>query len=301
LGSILVISDLAMLSAIVGRQEQAEHLFEEAAALAQALDDPVEMIKARRAIGMALANVGYNAAAKAQYESCLAIAGSSEHEYLHVENLVMLAFTHLMRCNYDQVTALGRQAFELADRSQHRRNAGFALMLLGLAELGRGAYKHAHDLLRQCLSVYQVTNVADDQLFSLSGLSHAQRGLGDTRGARHTVMRALHIAVQSRSVRAAGIALGAYVNVLLDEQQIERAVELGELVMNHPFAANSRYYQNLNARPIALHAECLPPDVVAAAKARGQARTRLATLDEVWAELSSGAADMIRTQAPRNT
>ena len=92
---------------------------------------------------MALANVGYNAAAKAQYESCLAIAGSSEHEYLHVENLVMLAFTHLMRCNYDQVTALGRQAFELADRSQHRRNAGFALMLLGLAELGRGAYKHA--------------------------------------------------------------------------------------------------------------------------------------------------------------
>jgi hypothetical protein len=250
---------------------------------------------------MALANVGYNTAAAAQFESCLSLADSGEHEYLRLENLVMLAFAHLMQCHYDQVTALGRQAFELANRAHHRRDAGFALMLLGLAELGRGVYGSAHDLLRQCLSVYQVTNVADDQLFSLSGLSHAQRGLGDTKGARHTVRMALHIAVQSRSSRAAGIALAAYVNVLLDEQQIERAVELEALVMNHPFAANSRYYQNLTARPIALHAECLPPEVVAAAKERGQARTRLATLDEVWAELSSGAADMIRTQAPRNT
>ena len=289
-GSIRSIGDLAMLSALIGRREQAEHLFEEAVAMAQTLNDAVEMIKARRAIGMALANVGYNVAAAAQYETCLAIAASSEHEYLHVENLVMLAFVQLMQCNYDRVTALGRQAFALADRAEHRRDAGFALMLLGLAKLGRGAYMQAYDLLHQCLSVYQVTNVADDQLFSLSGLSHAQRGLGDLPGARHTVTTALHIAAQSRSVRAAGLALGAYVNVLLDEQQVERAVELEALVMNHPFAANSRFYQNLHAQPVARAAECLPPEVVAAAKARGQARTRLATLDEVWAELTSAAA-----------
>jgi tetratricopeptide (TPR) repeat protein len=208
---------------------------------------------------------------------------------LRVDNLVMLAFTRLMQGQYDQVPALSQEAFELASHANHRRDAGFALMVLGLAELGRGEYARASEILRRCLSVYQVTNVADDQLFSLSGLSYAQRGLGDPKGARHTVMLALHTAVQSRSIRAAGIALAAYVNVLLDEQQIERAVELEALVMNHPFAANSRVYQALNALPVAHHAARLPPAVVAAARARGQARTRLTTLDEVWGELSSNA------------
>jgi tetratricopeptide (TPR) repeat protein len=293
MGSSQVISDLAMLSAIAGWREQADHLFEEAATLAQSLDDPLEMIKARRTIGMALANVGYNAAAAAQFEACLTLADCCEHAALRVDNLVMLAFTRLMQGQYDQVPALSQEAFELASHANHRRDAGFALMVLGLAELGRGEYARASEILRRCLSVYQVTNVADDQLFSLSGLSYAQRGLGDTKGARHTVMLALHTAVQSRSIRAAGIALAAYVNVLLDEQQIERAVELEALVMNHPFAANSRFYQDLNARPVAHHVERLPPPVVAAARARGQARTRLATLDEVWGELSANAAGII--------
>lgn len=290
LGSILSLSDLAMLSALLDRHQHAEQLFEEAAALAQALDDPIEAIKARRAIGMALSNVGYNAAAVVQYETCLAIAEGCEHDYLRVENLVMLAFIRLMQCNYEQATVLGRQAFALAERAHHRRDTGFALMLLGLAELGRGAYKTAHDLLRQCLAVYQVTNVADDQLFSLSGLSQAQRGLGDTHGARLTAKQALQIAVQSRSFRAAGLALGAYIGVLLDEQQVERAVELEALLMRHPFGANSCFYQELNARPVALYAARLPPEVVAAAKARGQTRDRLATLDEVWAELAPDPA-----------
>ena len=298
MGSIQVIGDLAMLSAITGRPEQADHLFEEATILAQSLEDPLELIKARRTIGMALANVGWNDAAAAQFEACLTLADCCEYAAMRVDNLVMLAFVRLMQGQYDQVPALSQEAFDLASRANHRRDAGFALMVLGLAELGRGEYARASEILRRCLSVYQVNNVADDQLFSLSGLSHAQRGLGDTKGARHTVMLALQTAVQSRSMRAAGIALAAYVNVLLDDQQIEFAVELEALVMNHPFAANSRFYQALNAHPVAQYAAQLPPALVAAARARGRERARLTTLDEVWNDLASHAAGMLPAQAP---
>ena len=65
----------------------------------------------------------------------------------------------------------------------------------------------------------------------------------------------------------------------------ERAVELHALALRYPFIANSRWCQDVFGKPMAAAAASLPPEVVAAAQARGRALDLRATAEELAAEL----------------
>ena len=67
--------------------------------------------------------------------------------------------------------------------------------------------------------------------------------------------------------------------------QEERAIELYALASRYPTVANSRWFADVVGRPISAIAAALPPDVVAAAEERGQARDLDATVAELLAEL----------------
>jgi hypothetical protein len=63
------------------------------------------------------------------------------------------------------------------------------------------------------------------------------------------------------------------------------ALELYTLLSGHPHVANSQHWENVVGKHIATAAATLPPDVVAAAQARGRARDLQATLEELLDEL----------------
>jgi hypothetical protein len=73
--------------------------------------------------------------------------------------------------------------------------------------------------------------------------------------------------------------------LLADQGEKERAVELYALARTHPMVANAQWFEDIAGQHIAAVAATLPPQVVAAAEARGQARDLWETAAELLAEL----------------
>ena len=74
----------------------------------------------------------------------------------------------------------------------------------------------------------------------------------------------------------AGIAL-----LLAEQGEKERALELYAVASRYPYVANSRWFEEVFGRWLAVIAATLPPEVVAAARERGQARDLWATAEEL--------------------
>jgi hypothetical protein len=195
-----------------------------------------------------------------------------------------------MEQRYAQVAAMSQENYEIASRLGKQRDAGFALMTRGLAALGCGDFVGARALLRHSLAQYQVTSTADDQCFTYFGLSYAERALGNRRGARNAAIAALQLSAKTRSARVMRMAIGAYTGLLLDEQQVERAIELETMLMRNPSRGNSLYYRALVSEPVERAAAHLPAEVVAAARVRGLARDIATVVEELLSETMGTAA-----------
>ncbi len=123
------------------------------------------------------------------------------------------------------------------------------------------------------------------QTWALTSLGYALRGLGDHRRARQHISAALRIATELRAVTVLVPAVPAIALLLADRGEAARAVELYALALRYPHVANSCWYEDVVGKHITAAAETLPPDVVAAAEARGRARDLEATVKELLAEL----------------
>lgn len=284
IGSIHVISNLATISVRIGEFDEGMRLLNQADALVQLLNNPLDIAQARHSIARGLVDNGLYPAAQAQYEAYLNIA--TTRTYMHaIEDRLVFAYVHLMQQHYDQVTSLAQDLFAITRTRGMQRDAGFALMLLGLVELGKGAYEQARLHLQQCLQAYQVTNTADDQNFTLFGLSHAYRGLGEKDEAGRVAMLALQKAAERRSIRASNLALAGFVGVLIDNEEIERAIELVAFLTRHAMFAHSAFYDAIVFQPLARYIAQMPPELVADAQAHGRARTHtmIDAVDELLA------------------
>ena len=82
------------------------------------------------------------------------------------------------------------------------------------------------------------------------------------------------------------LALPAVALILADQGEQERAVELFSLALRYPFVACSRWFDDMAGRHLATVRASLPPQVVAAAEKRGQARALEATVVEILSENS---------------
>lgn len=277
--TIRLLSDLITTTAILGDDVKVTSLRIEAETLAELLVDPREAAHAHRSIGRALLNVGHFAAAQRNLESAIVLGQRHSRQGLWNDDLAFLGYTHLSQCHFDDVERLMSQLFDAARKRDRARDAGTAQMLRGLARIGCGEYEEAHRLLQEALAVYQPIAIADDQSFTLFGLSHTWRAQGDPESAKRVAQQALRLAAQSRSARAAGIALAAYVGVLLDESAMESAIEMEALVMLHPFAARSPFFRALISQPVEARITEFPPDRIVAAQTRGRKRHLLSVVD----------------------
>lgn len=290
--TIRLLSDLITTAALLDGDAAVAPLADEAETLARSLVDPREAAHAHRSIGRGLLNVGFFAAAQRNLERAIELAQRHSQQGLWNDDLVFLGYVHLSQSHFAEVERLMLTLFEDAHRRDRMRDAGTALTLRGLARIGRGEYEEAHRLLLESLSVYQKIAIGDDQSFTLFGLSHTWRALGDLSSAKRVVLDALRTAAHGRSVRAAGIALRASVGVLLDEEDLEMAIEVETLAMLHPYAAKSSFIRAIVSGLVKARAASMSPERVARARARGRARHQLATVDELlrWFDPACGGS-----------
>jgi hypothetical protein len=176
------------------------------------------------------------------------------------------------------------------------RQQGFAYaieeasMALGEVAIAKGEYALAEQFLQLDSSAFQ-----QHILF----LAYATCGQGRVRPARQHICTILRTEVEriTRSTADQSLApfswmvLPAVALFFVHRGEVERAIELYALALRDPRVAGSRWYEDVAGQHVAAAAASCPPDIVAAAQARGRARDMVATAKELLAELEAETQD----------
>ena len=156
----------------------------------------------------------------------------------------------------------------------------------GLAALGMQDYAEAHRSLSESISALQQMGHQEHLNCAMSMSAYATRGLDLPVQAARCLSEALKSATKVRTFIALQYALPAAALLLADRGETERAVEVYALAARHPFVANSHWFEAVAGRQMADAAAGLPPDVVEAAQAPGQALDLWQTAAGLAEELS---------------
>jgi tetratricopeptide (TPR) repeat protein len=173
----------------------------------------------------------------------------------------------------------------LAREMGHQRGTAVLLLTQGTIELAEEAYGDAEELLKESIAIYREFGQQNNLAVALSCLGAAARGLSQFPQARQHLYEALETATEIQAVMPLLSALPVVALLLADLGEEEQAVELYALASRYPFAANSRWCEDVAGQHIAAVAATLPPDVVAAAQERGRARDLWTTVRELLVEL----------------
>jgi hypothetical protein len=111
--------------------------------------------------------------------------------------------------------------------------------------------------------------------------------LGQYTQAQKELCEALRMASEIQTNFPLTTAIMGVALLLADLGKKERAVELYAFISRHPYIANSRWFADIASDYIESIATTLPPEVVAAARNRGQARHLETTVGEILDELDN--------------
>jgi tetratricopeptide (TPR) repeat protein len=221
-------------------------------------------------------------------EALAACAEQSTHRRLVLYAIPYLAAVKAGLGLYEDARDLAQRGLEGARELRNRRRVGFNLCVLGSVALAEGAFAEAEGRLQASVAVYREIGMLAELGWALACKGYAARGLGQPERAWPFLAEALQIGAEIGAFFPPITALPAVALLLIEENQVERAVELYACVMRYPYATNSRWFEDVAGREISAAEETLQPKVVAGAQERGQARDLWATAEELLDELISG-------------
>jgi len=269
---------LGYIASSTGQREEGERLTRESVAAFQAVGDRARAAEALVNLGMSLFFLGRLAEARARLEESVAIY--SDFGFSGVScyaALFWLGRVEMHLGEYGRARASAQKLLALARERGHRGPTTMALSRLCSVAMAEGEYEKAQQICEQFRSY--LTEPPDFLLAQVAV------GLGRSAQARHHIRRALCIMVEQGELQSDPDVLPAVALLLVDQGEVERAVELYALACRYPFVANARFWEDIAGKDIATAAKTLPPEVVAAAQARGRARDLQATVRELLCEL----------------
>jgi predicted ATPase/DNA-binding SARP family transcriptional activator len=255
---------LAGTAARQGRLEEAERVQREGLAFLQEIGDKAEVTRGLIALGGTLMYLGKFTEAQPLFEESAQISND---------------------LGMRTALAWANELLSWVSEIGSRPGIGESLLGLGNLALVREAYAEARDLLERSAIIFQEVGARDELNLVLTYLGHAAFGLDQLAQARRYLFEALQGAAEAGTLAPAIFSIALVALLLADQGEAERAVELYALASRHPYVGNSRYQEDIVGRHIAAAAATLPPDVVAAAQARGRARDLKVTVMKLLIEL----------------
>jgi tetratricopeptide (TPR) repeat protein len=223
----------------------------------------------------------------ATLEQSIAAFADIGRSWALAHDMAMLGVVKMWLGRYADALAQSDRASALSQEVGYWHGIGLACWVRGGVALARGAYAQAQQWAEECATLSRRIEQRDELPWALGLLGSAQREMGQLSAARQYLQEAIRMAVETKSFSAILVALPMIPPLLADQGQGERAVELYALVLSQiPVVSNSRWFEDVAGRQIASVAESLPPDVVAAAQARGRARDLWAAVTELVDELA---------------
>jgi tetratricopeptide (TPR) repeat protein len=277
---------LGDIAARQGQAEEAERLTREGFDIFRELGSRYFVAIGLTLLGWRLLRRGKFAEACSLMEESVALLhelGLRRSGYALVSN-VGQAWANLHLGRYEEAGTQAQRCLTLAREADHKWAVGYSLVVLGATDLAGAAYGDAQKPLQESVGIFQELGQLPGLRFARLYLGMAARGLGQRRQERQHLYEALRTMVKTRDVMDHMGALPAVALLLIDEGQLEWAVELYALASRHLFVANSRWFEDVAGKQITAAAAKLPPEVVVAAQERGRARDLWDTAEELLVE-----------------
>ena len=174
---------------------------------------------------------------------------------------------------------------EMCGECNNPRLIGVAKWLLAILAIAAGDLSGADSLLQESAISLRTVAEATEIGWVFALWTEVARRLGQPARARDYCYDALRTASGPLGLITALMGLGTYRNLLLDQEQVERALELNALLDKYPLIRTSYSSRLLSPKHFARLRANLPPRIAAAAVARGRARDLGETTAEILAEL----------------
>ncbi len=264
-------------------QLEGERLVREGLAIHQEIGDRARMAEGFYFAGMGLMSLGEYTEAHVLLEKSVAT-----YTDLGIRNHTAAMFLGSAKIHlgqYKEGHIRGQITLDAAQEFDDLAAIGFAFIVLGWVALVGEAYTEAKSMFQEGIDACQEIEQRDVSSWGFAFLGYAKRGAGQLAQAGQHFFQALRIATEIQSFVAFMFALPGMALLLADLGHEEQAIELYSLASRYPMVSNSRWFADVVGRPIAVVAATLPPDIVAAAEERGQARDLEATIAELLAEL----------------
>lgn len=203
-----------------------------------------------------------------------------------VDGLIWSGLVHMYAGDYAGAQERVEAGLARSQQLDHPLFPAFAHLVLGHLSLVHNQPAQAEALLQESLQIFQQATAHYEKISALGSLAFAALGIGQPAAARERLRSALETAA---AIHAAGVLplyiLPAFTRLLLIQGQAERAVEFYTLAKCSPLTPNSRWHEDLVGKYVTEAIASLPPEVVAAAQERGQARSLTETAAALLAEL----------------
>jgi tetratricopeptide (TPR) repeat protein len=282
---------LSVAAGRAGELKEAERWGRESVTLGRELQEPELIADGLYLWGTALIQQGdYLEARSAQ------LAAVATYEELGIEEgslYLDLAIINLGLGEYDRARTWAVKGQEVAHKAHgvgKAHTTAAAPHFLGCVALVTEEPASAKKLLQDGVALAREVGYAYILPVFLSTLAVAHRRLQELEPMRMCLLEAIQIAANSRSRLGGFSVLSAAALALLDRGEAERTVELYALARRNPLMANSQWFLDVFGDEIAAVAATLPPDLVAAAEARGRERDLWETIAELLEEFG-GAWD----------
>ncbi|HSJ56117.1 MAG TPA: BTAD domain-containing putative transcriptional regulator [Anaerolineae bacterium] len=270
---------LGVLSWVQGHLDEADRLLRDSLEIYRALDDWNRVAHALKDVGEALVRRGW-------FEDGLALMESSANVFEDMGNewaldilRPFLAETLVHLGRYDEANENAHEGWDSAGRYKVHWAIGFSRFGAGMAALAAGADEVALDHFHQAVGEFEIVRHPENRAWVLGPLGLAALRSGDLDLARQCIVDALRVGVDLGAFLPVLYALPATALLLAHEGDAERARQVYACSARYGFVANSRWFQDVVAVPLAAAIGSLSP----APDERAQAE--LATWDEMAAAL----------------
>ncbi len=257
-GTAVLLDKLGFNAFCAGEYSASEQYYQESLALFKEIGD--RFGRAMAVGGLGLVAWGRGGArlseAKQLFEESLTLCRETGHHFEVIYRLGTLGYITNSMGRYEEAPRYFQEALDTARQLGYKAEVSWILAGLGEASLGLENYLAARNYLLEALETTSGTAYALPALISWAMLLEKEA-----------------------DVPAAGVVAGP--EVLANHEPKQRAAAILSLVINHP--ATWQVYRDKADRLLAeLEAE-LPPEVFAAARRRGQAKTVDAVVEEILA------------------
>jgi tetratricopeptide (TPR) repeat protein len=285
-GTAAALSWLGYIYRDQGQLETAGRLTEESIALYDILGNRAKMAHGQLALGWLHFYCGrYAEACELFKESVTAFAELGLPDPIIAPRISLgLATMEMGRYSEGRTLVQAHIAQSRTAHNQHQTAFGLVAMA-GLAIID-AQYVEAEQLAIESSAIYQEIKDPDRKAMANVLYGFAQRGLGRLGAAWLTCIPGLKLAVANRDLALLLFAIPCIALLLVDQGEVERAVDAYALIASLPLVANSQLRWDLAGRYLAEAVSTLPPATVAGAFVRGQAKDLWAGAEALLLDLN---------------